>query len=71
MKTTTIQERRCSQCGRRMRLVASINPMHGSNGLLAFLCAWCGSTETALFSANGESGDANTIRPPMMPNLAG
>jgi hypothetical protein len=46
MKTT--EQSICKWCHRAMEEVATILPMGGSPGLLAFLCALCGKSDSVL-----------------------
>ena len=38
----------CKQCGQPMRTVAEIAPFAGGPGLIAFVCADCGATDSTL-----------------------
>ena len=38
----------CRRCSRRMQQVANIDANGSTPGLVAFLCVWCGSTNSVL-----------------------
>jgi hypothetical protein len=38
----------CKRCGKGMEMVANIAPIGAEPGLVAFLCADCGATESTL-----------------------
>ena len=44
----------CRRCSRRMQQVANIDANGSTPGLVAFLCVWCGSTDSVLiYPING------------------
>jgi hypothetical protein len=56
----------CKRCQREMEHVATILPMGGNPGLVAFLCAQCGKSNSILvypitMAVEPSTGNASTI----------
>jgi hypothetical protein len=49
------QQSTCKRCQREMTEVATILPMGGSPGLVAFLCAQCGKSNSILIEPKQQS----------------
>jgi hypothetical protein len=51
----------CKRCGQPMEMVANVAPIGASPGLVAFLCAECGTTKSDLVY-RGEAQDLHQDR---------
>ncbi len=52
----------CRKCGRPMETVATIDPMWGKLGLVAFMCNACGGTNSVLIYPDEQASD-NGLQP--------
>jgi len=51
-----LNQTRCRKCGLEMQTVATIEPMWGKPGLVAFICSSCGGTNSVLVYPAGQVG---------------